>query len=167
MAPDDLLDAFPEVLRASTLQPDELYRRLPDLLAIHGRATVARDLETVLAIEDPPILVYRLGRAPLPRSLQGTTVSAVYALSRGGQPCVPTGLVLVRFHEPVAAAERGDLLLREGFMLENVLPYAPSAAWVRAASGGIAAALRGIPTLEALPDVVNVEPQMLRRPSRR
>ncbi|MGH7731195.1 MAG: hypothetical protein ACRENJ_08105 [Candidatus Eiseniibacteriota bacterium] len=149
------------------MQPNVLYRRIPDLVAIHGRAVQPRDLEPVLTFEDPPILVCRLGRVSLPRPLRQTTVSAVYALAPDGAPAVPTGLVLVCLREGIPAAERRETFLREGFTLHDILPYAPNAAWVKATSGGISRSLRGIPALEALPDVENVEPQMLRRPSRR
>jgi hypothetical protein len=167
VSPSDALQAFPRTLRASTEQPKLVYRRRPDLIAIHGRAEIPRDVEAVLSFEDPPIVVCRLGPAPIPRDLLVGHASAVYALTPRGAPAVPTGLVLVRFAEGVPATRRGDMLARHGFTLVDVLPYAPGAAWVRAISGGISASLIGIPTLESLPDVVNVEPQMLRRPVRR
>jgi len=167
VTPDDLLTAFPRTLRASTEQPKVVYRRLPDLIAIHGGVEVPRDLEKVVSFEDPPVLVCRLGEGPVPRALPQSTVGAVYSLTPRGAPAVPTGLVLVRFAEGVVATRRGDMLAREGFTLVDVLPYAPGAAWVRAISGGISASLAGIKALESLPDVVNVEPQMLRPPVRR
>ena len=84
VALNDLLDAFPRTLRASTVQPEVLYRRVPDLIALHGRAVPPRALETVLTLEEPPILVCRFGGASLQRALPQATVSAVYALARGG-----------------------------------------------------------------------------------
>ena len=163
----DSFTAFPRTLRASTAQPKVLYRRLPELIAIHERVEPPEGWEVVLTIEDPPILVCRGGIGALPPGLAHATVTPVYALTRHGAPAVPTGLVLVRFREGVAATACGDLLARDGFTIHGVLPYAPSAAWVKAVSGGIPASLRGIPALESLPDVVNVEPQMLKRSARR
>ena len=154
-------------LRASTEQPKVVYRRRADLIAIHGHAELPSDVEAVLSFEEPPVVVCRLGETPIPRDLLVGHASAVYALTPRGAPAVPTGLVLVRFAEGVSATRRGDMLARHGFTLVDVLPYAPGAAWVRAISGGISASLAGIPTLESLPEVVNVEPQMLRRPVRR
>ena len=51
--------------------------------------------------------------------------------------------------------------------IEEVLAYAPEAAWLRPATGGIGAALRGIPALELLPGVEHVEPQMLMQSAQR
>lgn len=167
MAPSDVLTAFPRILRASTEQPKVVYRRRSDLIAIHGRGSTPREVEALVTFEDPPIVVCRLGPGPLPRGVFPDKLSAVYALTPRGAPAVPTGLLLVRFAEGIAASRRGDMLARQGFTVVEVLPYAPAAAWVKAIAGGIPASLNGIPALESLPDVENVEPQMLRRPVRR
>jgi hypothetical protein len=155
--------AFPRTLRSSTTEPRVLYRRVPDLVAIHSRTQAPAGWEVVLTLEDPPIVVCRRDTHALPRASLRATITPVYALTRRGAPAVPTGLVLVRFREGIAAAACGDALTREGFMIHGVLPQAPSAAWVKAASGGIPASLRGIPALESIPGVVNVEPQMVKR----
>lgn len=167
MSETDVFTAFPRTLRASTAQPKVLYRRLPELIAIHGSTEPPAGWEVVLTLDDPHILVCRGDTRELPRTLLHATLTPVYALTRRGTPAVPTGLVLVHFREGIAAAACGDLLAGDGFTIQDVLPYAPSAAWVRAASGGIPASLSGIPALESLPDVVNVEPQMLKRAGRR
>ena len=163
----DAFTDFPRTLRASTAAPDVLYRLRPDLIAVHGGAPPPTGWEIVLTLEDPPIVVCRgdPGRPPPP--LSNATLTPVYALGRDGAPAVPTGLVLVRFHEGLAAAERSGLLAGQGYSIHDLLPYAPSAVRVMAVTGGIPASLRGIPALEALPEVVNVEPQMVRRADRR
>lgn len=51
--------------------------------------------------------------------------------------------------------------------LVESLAYVPQAAWLRAPSGDIAAALAGLSRLEQLADVENVEPQMLMESVRR
>ncbi len=155
--------AFPRTLRASTAEPRVLYRRLPELIAIHEGIAPPASWEVILTLEDPPIVVCRRDTHALPRALLHATVTPVYALTRRGAPAVPTGLVLVRFREGIAASACGDALSREGFTIHGILPYSPSAAWVKAASGGIPASLRGIPALESISDVVNVEPQMVKR----
>lgn len=53
------------------------------------------------------------------------------------------------------------------YELVESLAYAPQAAWLRAPAGDIADALAGLPRLEQLPDVENVEPQMLMESVRR
>ena len=140
---------------------------MPELIAIHERAAPPDGWpdgwEVVLTLEDPPIVVCRRDAGALPRALLHSTVTPVYALDPRGTPAVPTGLVLVRFRDGIAATACGDVMSRAGYQIHDVLPYAPSAAWVKAASGGIPASLRGIPALESMPDVVNVEPQMARR----
>jgi len=167
VAETDVLSAFPHTLHASTAQPKRLYRRQPELIAIHARVEPPPGWPVVLTLEDPPVVICRGDPRALPRALLDATLTPVYALTPNGAPAVPTGLVLVRFREGIAAAGCGDVVAREGFTIHEVLPYAPSAAWVRAASGGIPASLRGIPALESLPDVVNVEPQMVKRSARR
>jgi len=167
VAETDLLTAFPRTLRASTARPRVLYRRLPELIALHDRIEPPPGWEVVLTLEDPPILVCRCGTGALPRGIEDATLTPVYALTRRGALAIPSGLVLVRFREGIAPASCGDLLAREGFAIHLVLPYAPGAAWVKAVTGGIPASLRGIPALESLPDVVDVEPQMLKRSARR
>ena len=163
----DAFSVFPSTLPASTTQPKLLYRRQPELIAIHDRVEPPAGWPVVLTLEDPPIVICRGDTRALPRTLLHATLTPVYALTPRGSPAVPTGLVLVRFREGIAAAACGDVVAREGFTIHDVLPYAPSAAWVKAASGGIPASLRGIPALESLPDVVDVEPQMLKRSARR
>ena len=162
----DGLTGFPRTLRVSTADPKAVYRRVPELIAIHERAVPPEGWEVVLTLDDPPILVCRGDAGALPSALRDS-VTPVYALERRGSPAVPTGLVLVRFRDGIAATTCGEAMSRAGYQIHDLLPYAPSAAWVKAASGGIPASLRGIPALESLPDVVHVEPQMARRPVRR
>ena len=91
-----------------------------------------------------------------------STKPPVYVLSSGGQPARPTGRVLVRFADPAALARHRKDIEAAGYVIEEVLSYAPQAAWVRAASGNPAEALSAISALERMPEVEEVEPQMLR-----
>ena len=86
----------------------------------------------------------------------------MYALEPDGDRAVPSGRVFVRFAAGVQAAERSDALSRAGYEVLDIPLYAPQAAWVGAAGGDMAAALRGLVRLEGIEDVENVEPQMLR-----
>ena len=85
-----------------------------------------------------------------------------YELSPGGGEARPTGRVLVRFRDAEALRRHQADIEAAGYAVEETLSYAPQAAWVRAASGDPADALRGIPRLEQIADVEEVEPQMLR-----
>lgn len=167
MSEHDPLTAFPRALRAGPGRPAPGYARLPGLVAVHGADAAPAGMETLFTLAGPRIVVCRVGPRGLPRALAGAAVTPVYALGEDGAPAVPTGLVLVRFREGVAAAGCHEALGREGYAVHEVLPYAPAAVWVRATAGGIAAALQGLAALAALPDVVHVEPQMLRPSARR
>lgn len=167
VTPKDRFAAFPRSLRASTTRPKAVYHLLPGLIAVHGLTRVPRGIKPVEQFDDPPILICRSAPRSIPPALADATLTPVYALSRQGGPAVPTGLVLVRFAEGIPAGTRGELFSREGFALVEALPYAPNTVWVQSTTGGIPASLKGIPALEALPDVVNVEPQMLKRAARR
>lgn len=89
----------------------------------------------------------------------------VYALS-GGSLAVPTGRVFVRFAEGGSPRSAERQITDAGFRIEQIPAYAPNAAWV-APAGGIAAALRGVDALRAVPGVEHAEPEMLMEPRRR
>jgi len=84
----------------------------------------------------------------------------VYALS-GSRPAAPTGRVYLRFDPEVDARSRADEIATAGFAIERTVSYAPHTVWLRVESGDAADALSRLPTLEQLPGVANVEPQML------
>lgn len=94
-------------------------------------------------------------------------VGPVYRRAPGGDLVVPTGRVLVRFADGDDPAQHQDDLHAVGYVVERVLPYATNTAWVRAATGGVVAALRALEQLSKLPGVVAVEPQMIGSSSKR
>lgn len=104
---------------------------------------------------------------PVDAHADATDQGPVYRRVPGGDIVVPTGLVFVRFGEHDAAEDHRDDLSGAGYALEQVPGYAPHAAWVRAASGSIADALRNVGRLSGLSGVVSVEPQMIGERSRR
>jgi len=69
-------------------------------------------------------------------------------------------MVFMRFREGVEIASRQKEIEQAGYEIGQSTPFL-NAAWLRPRSGNIADGLTGIPKLEALPDVENVEPQML------
>lgn len=93
--------------------------------------------------------------------VEDALLGPVYRRDPGGGLAVPTGRALVRFSEGVAADDQRDELAKAGYAVEEILRYAPHAAWVRASSGEIADALRDLSRLEELAQVENVEPQLL------
>jgi hypothetical protein len=74
---------------------------------------------------------------------------------------IPTGRLLVRFADTVSAESRASDLNRAGFRIAQALSYAPNAAWIEATDDGVRAALNNIEQVERLPDVQNVEPQLI------
>jgi hypothetical protein len=96
-----------------------------------------------------------------PGSLEAGEVPA-YELSPGAGEARPTGRVLVRFRDAEALGRHQADIETAGYVVEEILSYAPQAAWLRAASGSSAEGLRGIPRLERIAEVEEVEPQMLR-----
>ena len=146
--------------------PDSLYVLLPGYYAVHNRPPGTPSPGAVFLLNDGAIAVFQ-GKPETGAPASAANLSPVYRLHPEGPLAVPTGLVLVRFGEGVVAETRREELARAGYEIEESLAYAPQAAWVRARSGKIAAALEGIPALQALPDIEHVEPQMLMQRVRR
>jgi len=150
----------PPVLRCGGGAATVLYRRIPDHHAVHRRVSGAAAARAVLVLEGGRIAVFRAA-AGMPRAGSGKALGPVYRLEPGGALAVPTGLVLVRFREGASARESSADIARAGYRIASVLEYAPHAAWVRTAKGGIEDSLRSLAALRALPGVECVEPQML------
>lgn len=125
--------------------------RQPTGAACAGAVAVIRDGADVFAV---------YSGAPRANTAQGE-VGPVYSAGPGGPVAVPTGRVFVRLAEGIGAEQRRDAFAAAGFRIEQTVSYAPNAAWLRPATGGVAQALSGVPALSNLPDVVHVEPQWL------
>lgn len=93
---------------------------------------------------------------------KAVTLQPTYELPGGGGAATPTGRVLVRFADAAALEGRRKDIEAAGYKVEEVLSYAPEAAWVRAASGDAGDSLSGVGKLEAIAGIEEVEPQMLR-----
>jgi hypothetical protein len=162
MSPDS---PFPDAPRElTTLQGGRPLVLRDDLVAVHSRPSGAQTTGAVLVLDHGRIAVF--GAA----SVESTPAGAgpVYAsLPFDGELAVPTGRVFVRFAPGTDAAARSADIERLGFLIERVPVSAPHAAWVVAPRGGIAAALKSCRSLERIPGVENVEPQLLRESVRR
>lgn len=150
-----ILAASPRDLRIETAGGESRYRLADDLVATHG---VGHTPAAVLTLEGGDISVERIGGSELPVK---DVLGPVYRQVPGGALAVPTGRVFVRFAEGISAAEHEADLQRAGFRLEEVSAYAPNAAWVRAASGEIVAALGNLDRLATVPGVEHLEPQLI------
>ena len=163
----DLLSRFPPRFRAGTGRPERWYVRLPGHFAVHGEEKQEEKRLAARALAQLEGGRIRLYRGDPDTDVPPDALTPVYSLEPGGTPAVPTGRVFVRFAEGVPAEDRREALGRVGYNLVEVPVYAPQAAWVEAREGGTAASLEGLPRLEALPEVANVEPQMLSEARRR
>lgn len=164
----DYFSKHPQQVHASTKPFAASYTRKSGYYAVHYQQADLRRSEAILLLNEGVIAVFK-GK-PNQVGQDSTAVKAispVYELGLNGPLAVPTGLVFVRFVEGVAVDSRSEAINHAGYKVVQNLFYAPQAAWLRACSGEIADALARIPRLEAIPDVENVEPQMLMESSRR
>jgi hypothetical protein len=151
---------YPQQVRAGKEGAAATYLRQPDYYAVHDRPPDRPAPDARQLLNDGAIAIYQGDPDDRPDSGEGT-LGPVYALQPGGTPAVPTGLVFVRFAGGVPAEARRSAFQQAGYQIVKSPRYAPHTAWVRSRSGDMAAALEGVPALERLPDVENVEPQML------
>jgi len=160
---EDMLARVPRKLAASTQQPDLKYEIADDLIATHGgpEGPVPHALQLTEAIAVQPVA--EAGEAPAGRA----TIGPVYRRMPGGSLVVPTGRVLVRFAEGQAAERHREELADAGYDIEEVLSYAPHAAWLRACSGDVGDTLTHLDRLAANSGIENVEPEMVGEISRR
>lgn len=146
------LSVFPKQLRASTQHPDIVYVRDDDHYAIHGRP--AKERAVVMTEGESGIAIYQGHPKDLNKNM-----TAVYR--NDSALAVPTGRVLVRFTEGEDASAHAQIMAKAGYRIEQQLSYAPNAAWLCNCEDDIAEALCHIEELEKIPNIENVEPQLL------
>jgi hypothetical protein len=134
------------------------YVPVADHFAVHDRSPGTPAPGAALLLEDGAVAVFR--GAPDDDTRRTARIGPVYR-SEKGRLAVPTGRILVRFREGVRADTRRREIEAAGYDIEEVLPYAAQAAWVRRTGGDIAGSLSQVDELRKLSDVENVEPQML------
>lgn len=156
MAHDNRLREFPERLRAGTKRGDTFYARAEGYYATHGAADAAGALMT---LKEEGIAVHR--GEPDDSRRGAAPVTPVYALHPSGPLAVPTGQIFISFAEGVTADSRRAEIESAGYEIVKTSQYTPHTAWLKSTSGDTARALSNIHALERLPDVENVEPQML------
>ncbi|MEH2265562.1 hypothetical protein [Nostoc sp.] len=162
---NDYFSEYPEQIRFGSnaygglrLHTTGSYTRKSGYYAIHYNnqpQTVAAG--AILQLNDGAIAVF----SGEPNPSEPNTLTPIYTVQPNGSLAVPTGLVFIRFAEGVNAKSQRELINRAGYEITQILDYAPHGAWLRARSGNIADAIAGIPQLEAIPKVENIEPQML------
>jgi hypothetical protein len=163
MGVNDPLSRFPLKL---TVEAEDVSRDWvcePDCFAVHGPVPPALTTAVLYSFDDPIINVCRGGVSTVSALPPDLTVTPVYRLGTKGPQGVPSGRVFIRFRTHVPVEERRQELETCGFFVDELLSYAPHAAWLLSKDGNIATALNGFAKLRALPDVLLVEPQMLIR----
>jgi hypothetical protein len=156
---------YPQQIRFGTEQSAVLYSRKPGYYAVHYKQPGTVAPGAVLQLNDGAIAVFQgepdeSENAIRLASTTGT-LGPIYTLQADGTLAVPTGLVFIRFVEGVEVESRREAIKQAGYEIAQSLSYAPQAAWLHAKSGNILDALVGISKLESIPNVGNVEPQML------
>jgi hypothetical protein len=159
---EDFYSKYPNRVGAGTQRSGPAFSLKRGYYALHR----PDDTQAVEMVFDDGTIAVVKGEPSQSRGLQ-SSIGPVYELGPGGSVAVPTGAVFVRFHDGIDAASRKQDIERAGYSLQESLPYAPNAAWLKANSGSIADSLTGLSRLAALPDVENVEPQMLMKGSTR
>ncbi|MEH2398767.1 hypothetical protein [Nostoc sp.] len=160
----DYFSEYPEQIRVGSGGTAVSYTRKPGYYAIHYNQPKTVASGAVLQLNDGAMSTTGYAYAVFPgepnQSEQGT-LSPIYTLQPNGSLAVPTGLVFIRFAEGVDVESQREVINQAGYEVAQSLDYAPHAAWLRAQSGNIVDAIAGIPQLEAIPKVENIEPQML------
>ncbi len=163
----DRFSNYPNTIKASTQHAEHLYVLQTGIYAVHGEAPPRCKERVLFTVEEGKIVICKGNPDELPPSVNRNTITPVYSLEPSGLLAVPTGLILVRFADNIRAANQKDAVQRIGYIIDQELPYAPQAIWVKPANGDIAFALHNAAMLEAQPHVENVEPQMLMESVRR
>ncbi|MBG1269225.1 hypothetical protein [Nostoc sp. WHI] len=153
----DYFSDYPQEIRVGSDSTAVCYTRKPGYYAVHYKQANTVASGAVLQLNDGAIAVF----SGEPNQSEPDTLSPIYTIEPNDLLAVPTGLVFIRFAEGVDVESQREVINRAGYEVEQSLDYAPQAAWLRAQSGSIVDAIAGISQLEAIPNVENVELQML------
>lgn len=156
---------YPQQIRSSTHPSAALYSRESGYYAVHYKQPGTVAPGAILQLNEGAIAVFP-GEPDEPENVLHLTSTAgivgpIYTLQPGGSFAIPTGLVFIRFAKGVEVDTQHEAIQNAGYEVAQSLSYAPNAAWLRAPSGSLLEALRGISRLESIPHVEAVEPQML------
>ena len=162
-----LFSSYPQQVIGGPGQASQTYSLKPGFYAVHNRQPGTTANGARYTFNDGTIAVFQGAPDQSGESDASEKLSPVYSLEPGGSLAVPTGLIFIRLRDGLAIDERLEEIKRAGFEITERLAYAPNAVWLRANSNLIADALKGIDKLKEIPDVENVEPQMLMESARR
>lgn len=157
------LASYPQTLRIEATGSS--YRLKTGYYALHYPTPQDEVRGAELVLEDGAIAIFK-GEPPATAAPK-VKLSAVYGLEPGATAAVPTGRVFVQFGGGEAAEAQRTNLQKLGFAIAEIPVYAPHAAWVEASSGQIVDAVTKVGSLQRLPNVDQVELQMLMESRRR
>lgn len=153
--------AYPTEIKASTEHPELRYVRVSHYFTIYGQPPSGIATAMTLSGSEGEIAICRGDAAESARVAEISEIAPAYALHPAGPLSAPSGLVFIRFEDGVDVAARTEEIARAEYIVVKRVPQAPNAAWLEASSRRVADALKGTERLERIPNVVNVEPQML------
>ncbi|RCJ19880.1 hypothetical protein A6S26_03880 [Nostoc sp. ATCC 43529] len=160
----DYFSEYPQQIRVGSERSAVSYTRQPGYYAIHynqpGKVAPGAILQLNEGAMSTTGYTYAIFPGE-PNQSEKNKLSPVYTLEPNGSLAIPTGLVFIRFAEGVDVESQHEAINQAGYEIEQSLAYAPHAAWLRPRSGNIVDAIAGISRLEAIPNVENVELQML------
>ena len=152
---------YPATIRASTEHSGLRYVRVPHYFTTYGHLPSGITTVVSLSGSEGEIAICSGDAAEIARAAQVSEIAPAYALAPAGPLSAPSGLVFIRFEDGIVVADRKAEIARAGYILVKRVSQAPNAAWLAATSRRVADALEGIERLEQIPNVANVEPQML------
>ncbi len=132
-----------------------------DYIATPKSTAEMAQLQIEYCFEDEDICVCSAGPGSDIENLGTGEIAPVYRIGERGSLAVPTGRVFVRFEERTTLVSHLQEIERAGFVIQQVLSYAPQAGWLQPQSGRITDALQDFPKLTRLPGIQTVEPQLL------
>ena len=162
----DIFSEYPHQVPAGTERSSSIYELSTGFYALHGRQPGTPAPGADYLFNDGRIAVFQ-GAPDKAAAEAPEELGPVYTLQPGGSPAVPTGLVFIRLRDGVPIDGGEAEIKKAGYEIAERVEYASNAAWLRARSGNIADALKGIESLNSIPEVENVEPQMLMASARR
>jgi len=149
------LTHYPARLCASSNYPEQTYQRADKLYVVKSTSH-SQPKGAALMLEDDGVTYLVMRGEPAANADAG----AVY-MGNGGLMFVPTGRVFVRLDDDMPLEAHAEAFRKLGYVIVQVLPYAPNAGWLQHAEEDVAEALRGMADLAKLPGVQHVEPQLL------
>jgi hypothetical protein len=166
----DYFIEYPQQIRVGT-DTAFAYKRQSGYYAAHYNQASMMPSNAILVLnaeggaiangEGQPIAIFAGEPPAIPHAAHTDSLIPVYTLQNNGTLAVPTGMLFIRFAEDVDITSQTAAINHAGYEIAQTLAYAPQAGWLRAKTGKIADALTGISQLLAIPNVENVEPQML------